>query len=198
FYNKKIFADNNIQLPTTLPQLFAICDTLKAKGITPIALGSKESWAVGEIMWHGLFIADSNPQYYMDFFHGLKSPSDPQVKQAFPALSHLLDYTNADAPTLAWDEAANLVFEGKAAMTFMGDWTRGFFTDKGWATDNQFGAFPTPGTTEVVVYDADAFGLPKGAPNREAAIELLKTFGSVDGQNAVNLPKGTVPARIDG
>src|SRR5262249_45409606 len=45
--------------------------------------------------------------------------------------------------------------------------------------------------------DADAFGLPKGAPNREAAIELLKTFGSVDGQKAFNLLKGSVPARID-
>jgi glucose/mannose transport system substrate-binding protein len=197
FYNKQIFADNGLQPPTTLDELFTVCAALKAKGITPIALGSIESWTLGEIMWHGLLIAEGGPEYYMSFFQGNEHPDDPQVKNALTKLGQMLDYTNADASTLQWDEAVNLMYEGKAAMTIMGDWTKGYLTGKGWEAGNQFDEVPTPGTGDVLVFDADVFGLPKGAPDRDAVIELLKTFGSTEGQTAFNKIKGAVPARID-
>ena len=44
-YNKKMFADNGIQVPTNLDQLLQACDTLKGKGIQPIAFGNKDGWA---------------------------------------------------------------------------------------------------------------------------------------------------------
>ena len=43
-YNKKIFADNGISVPTTFDQLLSTCSTLKAKGITPINFGNKDGW----------------------------------------------------------------------------------------------------------------------------------------------------------
>jgi len=186
-----------VQPPQTLDDLFAACTTFKAKGITPIALGSVESWTIGEIMWHGLLIAEGGPDYYMSFFQGNEHPDDPQVKNALTKLATLLDCTNADASTLQWDEAVNMMYEGKAAMTIMGDWTKGYLNGKGWESGNQFDEVPTPGTGDVLVFDADVFGLPKGAPDRDAVVELLKTFGSVEGQTAFNKIKGAVPARVD-
>ncbi len=38
---------------------------------------------------------------------------------------------------------------------------------------------------------------PKGAPHRDAAIEWLKIAGSLEGQDAFNPVKGSIPARSD-
>src|SRR5689334_18791405 len=39
WYNKKVFADNNLQPPETFDDFFKVAEALKAKGITPLALG---------------------------------------------------------------------------------------------------------------------------------------------------------------
>src|SRR6478735_9540671 len=46
FYNKKIFADNGINVPTTWQELMAACDKLKAKGIVPVGIAGKDSAGV--------------------------------------------------------------------------------------------------------------------------------------------------------
>ncbi len=45
YYNKQIFADNNVEIPTTWDELVAACDTFKDAGITPISLMGKGGWA---------------------------------------------------------------------------------------------------------------------------------------------------------
>jgi glucose/mannose transport system substrate-binding protein len=47
------------------------------------------------------------------------------------------------------------------------------------------------------VFTADTFALPKGAPHRTAARNLLDTAGSVEGQTAFNKIKGSIPVRGD-
>ena len=42
WFNKKIFSDNNLTAPTTWDDFFKAADALKAKGITPLALGDKD------------------------------------------------------------------------------------------------------------------------------------------------------------
>src|SRR5256885_9776376 len=43
----------------------------------------------------------------------------------------------------------------------------------------------------------DTFGLPKGAPDRDNAINWIKVCGSEAGQAAFNPKKGSIPARTD-
>jgi glucose/mannose transport system substrate-binding protein len=45
---------------------------------------------------------------------------------------------------------------------------------------------------------SDSFGLPLGAPNRDAAVAWLTVCGSKEGQDAFNPLKGSIPARTDG
>jgi hypothetical protein len=44
---------------------------------------------------------------------------------------------------------------------------------------------------------SDSFGLPQGAPNRDAAVAWLTVCGSKEGQDAFNPLKGSIPARTD-
>lgn len=48
-YNKQVFADNNIEVPTTWDEFLAACETLKGKGIDPIAFGNSDQWYT---MWY--------------------------------------------------------------------------------------------------------------------------------------------------
>ena len=83
-------------------------------------------------------------------------------------------------------------------MTVMGDWAEGYFKSVGWTPDVEFGFVPAPGTDGTFMMLSDSFGLPKGAPNRDAAVAWLTLAGSKEGQDAFNPLKGSIPARTDG
>ena len=44
FYNKTIFADLGLEVPTTIDELEAVCETLKANGIIPFTLANASKW----------------------------------------------------------------------------------------------------------------------------------------------------------
>jgi glucose/mannose transport system substrate-binding protein len=197
FYNKKIFDANNLKPPESVDELLQTCTALKAKGITPLAIGTKQYWGIGAILWYDIMIASTGPDYFMDFFSGRKSADDPELRAALETLLKVLACGNTDTETIGWAGAADRVFEGQAAMTMIGDWVKGYYNSKGWKSDVDFGQIPSPGTRGTFVFATDTFCLPKGAPNRTEAIELVKTFGSAQAQAQFGIIKGSVPARID-
>lgn len=51
FYNKDVFAELNLEVPTTLSELYAVCETLKANGYEePISAGFSAQWAVSHYL----------------------------------------------------------------------------------------------------------------------------------------------------
>ncbi|HEY2511214.1 MAG TPA: hypothetical protein VGI39_10170 [Polyangiaceae bacterium] len=55
----------------------------------------------------------------------------------------------------------------------------------------------SPGAAGVFVFTSDVFVLPRGARQREGAIDLLQLFGSAYGQSVFSRIKGSLPARRD-
>ncbi|MBO1913211.1 extracellular solute-binding protein, partial [Microvirga sp. 3-52] len=43
FYNMEVFKEHGIEVPTTLDEFFTVAEKLKDAGVTPLALGDKES-----------------------------------------------------------------------------------------------------------------------------------------------------------
>jgi glucose/mannose transport system substrate-binding protein len=201
FYNMKIFSANGLSLPRSFGDLLTICQTLKSKGVTPIAIDSNSSdiWPI-VMLWEDLLLSNTNAQYVKAYWSGKGVADDAPVVQAFTELKNLFPYMNTDSATLTWDQAASKVGQGTAAMTFMGDWARGYFESPsgGDLVPNQdFGVFPFPGTEHDFILVTDTFGLPKGAPSRQNAVDLLATIGRSDVQISFNLKKGAIPARQD-
>jgi len=193
WYNKTVFTANNLQPPTTMDQFFADADALKAKGITPLALGDVDSFASIQLM-ETVLLGTLGADGYNGLWTGTTDWNSAKVTDALNTYKRMLGYVNSDHSSLSWDQANDLVISGKAAMTIMGDWLEGDnkakkFTDYGW--------LPSPGTAGM--YDAlsDTFGLPKNAPNRAAAECWLKVVGSKQGQEAFNPLKGSICARTD-
>ncbi len=194
WYNKQIFADNNLQPPTTFDEFFAAADTLKGKGVTPLALGDNGIWASTHL-FETVLIGTLGPEKYNGLWTGDTDWRGPEVTQALENFKRMLSYVNADHSSLSWDQANDLVLNGTAAMTIMGDWVDADNLAKNKADVEGWAA--VPGTDGV--YDAlsDTFGLPKGAKNPDAARSWLRLIGSKEGQEAFNPVKGSICARTD-
>ena len=49
WYNPKVFKDNNLEPPKTLDDFFKVADALKAKNITPLAVGGKDGFEASHL-----------------------------------------------------------------------------------------------------------------------------------------------------
>jgi glucose/mannose transport system substrate-binding protein len=197
WYNKQLLADNGIEPPTTFDEFFAAADKLKAAGITPLALGDNGIWAATHL-FESVLLGSMGPEKYIGLWNGTTDWAGAEVTTALENFAKMMAYVNEDHAALSWDQAAQLVGDGDAAMTIMGDWVDGYFLTVGLTPGVEFGWVPSPSTGGTFMMLSDSFGLPQGAPNREAAIAWLTLAGSQEGQDAFNPLKGSIPARIDG
>lgn len=195
WYNPSLILENGIAVPTTLDEWFAAMDKLQAAGVAPLALG--EQWTAMHLL-ETVLLASLGPDAYNGLWDGTTDWASPEVKTALEAYAKVLSYANADAASLSWQDAAQLVVDGKAAFNVMGDWAEGFFRELGKTPKTDYGWAPTPGTAGNFQFLSDSFVLAVGAPNREAALAWLTVAGSKEGQDAFNPVKGSIPARSDG
>ena len=195
FYNRQSLAEQGLAPPTTLDDLHEVARELRARGIVPFSIGYKDPWTLTMLAFENVMVAVAGGDYYRDFFCGKRSADDPELYATLAHVARILDYSNADAPSLGWDGAVERVRTGRAVMTIMGDWAKGYLINSRSPFD--FGEIPSPGAAGAFVFATDTFGLPKRASQRAGAIELLKVFGSKEGQDAFNPLKGSIPARTD-
>jgi glucose/mannose transport system substrate-binding protein len=196
-YDVQAFAKADLSPPRTLDELHAAAGSLRRRGIQPLALGTRDPWMLSLLTFENILVSLAGPLFYLELFQGRRSPRGPEVRAAVEELGRLLDASNPDADRLGWNEAADRVRIGSAAMTLGGDWSKGYLERRGCLEREHFGMSPSPGTERAFVVTIDAFGLPRGAPHREGAIELLRLFGSPHGQRVFNRIKGSRPPRSD-
>jgi len=193
WYNKKALADNGLKAPATFADFFAAADALKAKGIFPLVMGTKDGWEAGHV-FEDVLAGTLGADGYRGLWTGATPWTDAKVTQALENFKKMLSYVNEDHAALTWDGAGEYLINGKGAMMIMGDWTAGWFASKKYA---DYGWAPPPGTTGIFVALSDSFALPKGAKNHDNALAWLKVSGSKDGQEAFNPKKGSICARTD-
>jgi glucose/mannose transport system substrate-binding protein len=222
FYNKDVFArvGLNIEDLKTLDDVFGAAEMIKAYNqtqlqanpdalpITPIAMGFRQTqgdmatddtWTLALLFFENILVAHLGGADYWKLFTEPK-PNDPDMEivmaQALDDFRKLVSYSNLNASALTWNEPLDMVLNGDAAMTIMGDWGKGYANSKMKGAET-FGAVPTPGTAHTFVFTTDTFGLTVGAQNPRDTSNLLKLFGSREGQDIFNPIKGSISARGD-
>jgi raffinose/stachyose/melibiose transport system substrate-binding protein len=147
-YNKKVFADNGLSVPTNIDEFLAVCDKLKAVGVAPIAGSFKDAWTTQIIPFiaFGQYINQKDMSIRTKLADGSMKYSD--IKDDLKKVVELptqwankgyfsKDYLGTDA-----NAAAALVGTGKAAMLINGTWQYKAVQD---ADPNaQIGFFPLP------------------------------------------------------
>lgn len=199
-YNREIFAEQGLEVPTTWTEFLAVCDSLTAAGITPIYSTFKDPWTVAQ----GLFDYSVGGTVDLDsFFTQLKQqgadvgPSSPvSFEKDFAApmqqMLQVAAYSNPNAASRGYGDG-NLAFsQGEAAMYFQGPWALSEIAKT--APDLSIGAFPLPMTDDpderrVRVNIDLALWIPEASRKKEAAREFLAFLMQpeiIDAYNADN------------
>jgi len=197
WFNTAVFAARRIVPPRTLADFLRVAEALARSGVTPLALGDSGIWASVHLL-ESVLLGTMGPTKYKGLWTGATPWTGPEVREALATFAKLLDYVNTDHAALTWDEAVQYVIDGKCAMTIMGDWAEGYFKARGLTPNREFGWAPSPGTEGSFIALSDSFGLPRGAPDRDAAVKWLTVAASREGQDAFNPKKGSIPSRTDG
>jgi ABC-type glycerol-3-phosphate transport system substrate-binding protein len=116
WYNKKIFDQYGLQPPTTFDEFFQVAEALKAKGVTPLALGDKLKWEAAHL-FETVLAGVLGAEKYRGLWTGQTPWTGPEVAKAFEIFGRMLDYVNEDHAAHTWDSATQLVLDGKVAMT---------------------------------------------------------------------------------
>ncbi|MHA6529887.1 ABC transporter substrate-binding protein [Paenibacillus sp. BAC0078] len=159
WYNKKIFADNNLTVPKTLDDLLAVSKALKDKGITPIAVDGVDVWPVLRYAAMYPFRTTGN-QFIRDLSQGKAKMSDAAGMQAANFASQIGKYFQDGFATTDYTTAKNLFLNGQAAMYNMGTWEIPSFVEDSLpeGLKGNVDYFYLPTTSNAVTPDNEFFG----------------------------------------
>ena len=195
WFNPKVLRDAGINgAPRTWAQFIAALKKADEAGVIPLVVG--EQWT-NMHLFETILLSTVGQKKYAALWKGNGSWTSAGVKTAVNRYAQVLEFTNSDAASLTWQEATKLLVDGKAAFNVMGDWANGYFTELKKRPNRDYGWAPVPGTAGTYQWLSDSFTLPRGAPNRAAAIKWLTLLGSKRAQDAFNPVKGSIPARKD-
>lgn len=123
WYNTALFEKAGVEVPATLDDFPAMCEDLRAAGITPVALDGQDQWPLERYMAYQPFRASGN-----DFVRDLKradaSLADPVGRDAvewIAALGEAGCFQEGFSST-GYADAQALFTSGKAAVYNIGTW----------------------------------------------------------------------------
>lgn len=194
WYNPAVLDANGIAVPANLNDWFLAMDAISAAGVTPLAIGNQ---GTKMILFETILLSSLGSKKYNGLWNGTVNWGGEEVKAALENYQTVLSYANKDSDALSWQDATELVANGTAAFTVMGDWAHGYFRDRGKALTADYNWTSVPGTDGLFQFYSDSFVLAENARNEEGALAWLKFIGSKEGQEIFNSSAGSTCARFD-
>jgi len=175
-YNKDIFAQNNIELPTTLTEMKAVVEKLKAANVNPFVLSYKEAWIPQLILplTVGALMETGNK----DFIERMNKDegSFTEMRDMFGIFDLINANGNDRALEIGGDDGAAKFANGEAAMWLQGPW----YADTILKSDDKFnfGVAPLPinddpNATLINLGASTALAVSKASKNKEVALDFI-------------------------
>ncbi|MDJ0334921.1 extracellular solute-binding protein [Salinibacterium sp. G-O1] len=185
FYNKTIFDELGLSVPTTYDEFIEVCDALKAAGITPLVTG-------GDNVPQLSLVADTlgsarrgGADFEKAFLAGKTDLSDPDYVASLEIMKELQPYFPESIVGTSNEEARTLIFTGAAAMLPSGAWEVQGLRDN--APDYEFGIFDMPVDSSwpsakpvTPGYVDGGWAMSTRAENKEVATEVLNWFAGLE------------------
>lgn len=200
YYNKPLFEENGLKPPTTWEEFMQVNETLKAKGVIPMAQTFVDTWQAF-IMFAEMIMRTQGPEFYAKLMNGEVKYTDPGVVEAMEAWKELIekgyvtnDYSFGTAENTFLPEFQN----GKIGMVLIGDWYSTALVGAGMEPGKDYDAFIMPNKKAdlppSLFFEAGPLLVAEKSPNKEAAKEVADWWMSVDAQNEWNGLNGFSPA----
>ena len=201
FYNKDLFAANNITIPTTWSELVAACATFKAVDIPCMTAGGKDGWPIF-VGAYGLLGAEFPDQaaYVEGLWTGSIKFNDAKSLDMWTKMqTYAQDMMEPGASGVANDAAAGRFASGAVAMYPGGIWNAPAIDSAG--PEFQWGYIPFPGSDNADdnkymfgKYD-QGWAVAANTPHKDAAMQYLADFSAADNYQAFVNAVGFIPTQ---
>jgi len=182
FYKKSVWEKNGWEPAANLDDFKALCDKIKAKGMTPIAFGDKDGWpAMGTFDY--INMRTNGYDFHKSLMAGEEAWDGPEVKQVFSTWAELLPYHAEGSLGRTWQDAAQTLNKD-SAMYLLGSFVGQQFEGKA-LDDIDFFPFPEINSEhgqDAVEAPIDGFMLSKDPKNEAAGKALLEYLGGAEAQ----------------
>lgn len=119
FYNVDVFSELGIEVPTTLNELYAVCEKLKENGYDePISAGFSAPWAVSHYLGT-ICQRVVDPEVLAKDYTGGGDFSDPAYIEALNIFKKLGEYMTSDPCSVDHEFARNAFIMGVPPMCYM-------------------------------------------------------------------------------
>lgn len=145
FYNQDVFEQCQVEVPTTLSELYEVCETLMEKGVQPFAAPMGEQWALAlyaRTVNDLISVQEDKEWYEKKTKLETNFKDDENFKKAMEIYFSFKPYWGDDPFGTSWDNAQDMVAKGEAAMVIHGSWAVDGILSKN--PDCRIGVFPMP------------------------------------------------------
>lgn len=206
-YSKPMFAELGLSEPKDLEELLSACDTIRAAGHTPIALGNKEPWVA--IHYLGQLLAYNVPRDVLerDFEPATASYADPGYVAALDQFKQIVDRCTMGVGIngISYQTAIQELSDGKAAMYYQEIIE---FDNAASATTRlkpeEFGFFPLPAPKEAKGDPKALEGAPEGymisaaSDNVPLALDFMRFVTTQANGKVLSAPPYGQPSAVVG
>jgi raffinose/stachyose/melibiose transport system substrate-binding protein len=173
YYNKDMFKQQGVEVPTTLAEFEAVMDKFVAAGITPLAVGASEYPA--QHIFYELVLSKANRDFINAFelyqgdvdFHG------PEFTFGADKMVEWVDkgYISKDATGIPAEDMGISFISGEYPIMISGSWWYGRLMNE--ITDFEWGTFLFPGNTLNAGSGGNNWVVPTKAKNKDLAYDFI-------------------------
>lgn len=174
YYNKDMFAQYGVEVPTTWDELLAAAQVFQDAGISPIAMDGQDKWPLAHFI-NCMIGTVKGADTYATMVNSVqnKDYSDPAWKDTVTAASEQASLLfQPGFETTDYATSMNLFMNGQSAMFFMGSW------EMSMAPDFEVGYFTMPdfdgdGQGVIGAYNGGGYAISSSSTVKEEATALL-------------------------
>lgn len=185
FYNKKMFEEAGVEVPTTKTDFFKVCDTFMDKGVYPFVHPYNFIHGVFhelDSFFTSMAAETGNANVWMDSQNGVKNLSGNEtVIEAMEMFSKFASYKDAGDTAVDQTQGIQNFAAGQRPMYMNGGWLMGDVIAA--SPNGEFGMFPTPWSenpeeNKLWIGIDDVFVVSSQTEHKDAVMTLLNFFAN--------------------
>lgn len=206
YYNAQLFADNDLEIPTTWDELLDVIETLQDAGVAPFGWGGLDGFPPALALYGiiaSYYPTDADKNDLLEgIWDGTVDLSQGEPAEIMERLQVIYDNSSANSPGISIVESFGAFANGEFAMLFDGSWDQKTIREVV-GTSFDVGMFPMPGSDDA----ADNQHLngklelqmcvAEASENKEAALKWLEFFSQPEQYTKFVAESGFAPSQPD-
>jgi raffinose/stachyose/melibiose transport system substrate-binding protein len=173
YYNKALFEEYGVEVPTTLDEMEAVMDTFVDAGVTPLGVAGAE-YPAGQLFYE-LALSQADRDFvtaYQTYTEDVDFQADPLKygAETFDAWVKA-GYVSTEAASLKAEDMGVAFINGTTPMIVSGSWWYGRFVSE--ISGFDWGIFNFPGNTLNAGSSGNLWVVPENSENKELAYEFI-------------------------